>query len=147
MAVDVILQLHGSKNGLTFYDGKVNTKDLADQIKAKNLKRRLRLLYSLACYGYTHTDDFLNAGFRTVSGARGVNSNSATDYPAQLGSWAASKRYRDCVKAGNAEPGRSTADNAAKMMNFSKADSYKKIRGDKNIRITSNAQGRTRSRR
>ncbi len=142
-AVDVILQLHGGENELTFYDGdkgdKVKTNELAMQIKSKQLNNKLRLLYSMACHGYKHTDDFIDAGFRTVSGACGVNANSATDYPAQLAAWASGKQYTDCVTLGNAEPGRSIADNIAKTMGFSKANSFKKIRGYKKLTINSNA--------
>ena len=139
-AVDVIIQLHGAKDKLWFRDGKVSLSRLASDIAAKKLKHRLRLLYSLACYGYSHTDDWLDAGFRTASGARKVNCNSATDYPAQLLHWAAGKSYGYCVKKGNSQPGRSIADGAAKTIGFSDADSRKQIRGKTGLKISWNAQ-------
>ena len=138
-AVDVIVNLHGAKDRLWFRDGSVKTDKLADEIRAENLKNRLRLVYSVACYGYSHTDDWIKAGFRTASGARRVNASSATDYPAQLISWVGGKAYRDCVKAGNSQPGRGIADQAAKVMGFSDADSYKRIRGNGDLKIGWNA--------
>ena len=139
-AVDVIVQLHGASGKLWFQDGSIETARLADEIEAEDLRSRLRLLYSLACYGYTHTSDWIRAGFRTASGARKVNASSATDYPAQLLYWVAGKTYKDCVAAGNAQPGLGIADRAAKAMKFTDADSYKLIQGEGNLRISWNAQ-------
>ena len=138
-ALDVFLHLHGGKRKLWFEDGVIGTDTLRDQIKVKSLGHRLRLLYSVACYGETHAQDFVDAGFRTASGARGVNANSTHDYPTQLALWSSGSYYKTAVQQGNNPPLRLMHDNAARLAGFPDADSEKFIRGKMYTRITSEA--------
>jgi hypothetical protein len=138
-ALDVFLVLHGSKGVLHFDDGPIASSDLRTRIQAADLKHRLRLLYSTACYGATHADDFIEAGFRVVSGAKGVNANGPVDYPTQLHEWGEDKRYSAVVNAGNNRLGIWTHDAIARALGFDDVDSEKIVRGKKYTRITSEA--------
>ena len=138
-AVDVLLHLHGGQGQLWFAEGAVTTSSLAARIRKKNIDHRLRLLYSTACYGATHAQDFVDAGFSTASGAQQTNANAAHDYPIQLGTWALNRPYRAVVRAGNRKMFRDLYDGTAKVMGFTDVNSYKIIRGDKDITIRSNA--------
>ena len=63
-AVDVILVAHGLNGRLQFSQGDVCTAaDLATQLRAAGAAPKLRLLYSSACFGATHAEQFLGAGF------------------------------------------------------------------------------------
>ena len=137
--LDVFLNLHGSRGTLHFDDGPVSSSSLSDDIKAANLKNRLRLLYSTACYGATHAGDFVRAGFRTASGALGVNANGTYDYPTQLYHWADNETYKSVVKAGNHRIGILTHDTLANAFGFADVNSEKVIEGKKYTRITSEA--------
>lgn len=138
-ALDVILHLHGGNRKLWFADGAIGTSSLRDQLKAKNLYSRLRLLYSVACYGETHAQDFVDAGFCTASGARGVNANSTHDYPTQLALWTGGSYYKTAVQQGNNSALRTMHDNLARLHGFPEANSEKFIRGKQYTRITSKA--------
>lgn len=138
-SLDVILHLHGGVRKLWFADGSVGTKKIRDDIKGKNLRNRLRLLYSVACYGETHAQDFVDAGFRTASGARGVNANSTHDYPTQLAVWSSNSYYKTAVSQGNFLPLRQMHDATARAFGFPDANSEKFIKGKKYTRITSAA--------
>ncbi len=146
-ALDVILHLHGLKRQLSFADGSIKTDKLSDQIKALNLKNHLRLLYSAACYGSSHAQDFVNAGFRTASGAIGVNTNSDYNYPAVLTKWTSNGRYTDAIALGNSPLMVVSHDAVAKRMGFRDANSKKVINGMKYLQITSPADAAKRRRR
>jgi hypothetical protein len=146
-ALDVILHLHGAKQKLWFADGSIKTDKLSDQIKALNLRDRLRLLYSVACYGSSHAQDFVDAGFRTASGAIGVNTNSDYNYPAVLSKWTSNGRYKDAVELGNNPLMVASHDAVAKKMGFRDANSKKVINGMKYLQITSPADATRRRRK
>jgi hypothetical protein len=138
-ALDVILVLHGLKEKLFFDDGSIESSDLGAQIQTANLQDRLRLLYSTACYGSTHAQDFIDAGFRTASGAAGVCANGPYDYPAQLYNWKQEKTYKSAVKAGNNPLWMAIYDNIAEALGFDDVNSEKVIMGKKYTRIYSEA--------
>lgn len=97
-AIDVILALHGATNRLSFVDGAMDTESLSDFFDVRNnpqnlaltnlTKNKLRLMYSTACFGRSHIDDWLAVGFDAVIGAHGVNANSEAEYPSMLTQWA-----------------------------------------------------------
>lgn len=138
--LDVVLVMHGGPNVLCFDDRNVNTAVLGEQIKELGLKHKLRLLYSNACYGSTHAEYFVKAGFRTASGAKCVCANGPYDLPVQLTTWAAGGTYRSAVKAGNYPPCRKVYDSAARLLGLPDVDSEKIIAGKKLTRITSPAE-------
>lgn len=136
-AVDVLLHLHGGDRVLWFADGPVPTPELAAAIRRRKLSDRLRLLYSTACYGGSHAQDFVDAGFCTASGARGTNANAAHDYSVQLASWALKRTYAQALKAGNKKMFCELYDGLARRIGFDDVDSRKVVKGDKDITIMS----------
>jgi hypothetical protein len=138
-AIDVLINLHGWKGKLWFVEGPVKVKRLADLIAEEHIERKLRLLYSTACYGATHALDFVRAGFRVASGAVGVNANGAHDYPTQLLYWAMGATYKSALAAGNNKLITSVYDKLARKFDFEDVNSKKIAVGRKRTRITSNA--------
>jgi len=138
-ALDVFLVMHGSETRLFFDDVSVTTADLSEMLKAADLAHRLRLLYSTACYGASHAQDFVKAGFRTASGALAVCANGPYDFPTQLLKWGTFSTYRSAMAAGNNAVFRVIHDNAARLMGFTDVNSEKVIAGKKLTRITSPA--------
>ena len=86
-AVDVFLHVHGSPQRLWFKGGTKNTSIIGDDLIQLGLKKKLRALYSTACYGENHTEDFIRGGFRVASGALGVNANAVAEYPLFMTNW------------------------------------------------------------
>jgi hypothetical protein len=136
-ALDVFLIMHGSPGRLYFDDRSISTQEISERLKAANPFDRLRLLYSTACYGASHAEDFVKAGFRTASGAIAVCANGPYEFPAQLLRWGSRQTYKSAVTAGNNPVFRLIHDNAAKVMGFSDVNSEKIIVGKKYTRITS----------
>ena len=139
VALDVITVLHGLQGKLFFHDGPVSTAKINQMIAGAKLENRLRLLYSTACYGATHAQDFVDAGFRTASGARGICANGPFDFPVQLYNWSKGKTYKSTVKAANHELGLLTHDTLISVLGFTNVDSFKIIKGKKLTRISSEA--------
>jgi len=137
-AVDALVHLHGSRGGLAFADGAISSARLAEDIRRQGVEAKTRALYSTACYGATHIQDFLNAGFKVASGARKVNTSSAYEYPkfmSEFGKGTAFGRALDKADVGFA---RNASDwIAEKVLGFSDVDSRKVIQGNENIRIQS----------
>jgi hypothetical protein len=136
-ALDVILSLHGVEGRLIFSDGRIYSQDLGQRLRAEGLKDKLRLLYSGACYGNSHAGDFIDAGFRVASGAIGVASNGAFDFPLQFIRWSSGEPYEAVVKAGNFQFGIDISDTVARMKGYKNVNSKKLITGDKRTRISS----------
>jgi hypothetical protein len=113
-AIDLFVLLHGSPDRLEFHDRSWFTLDMANKIAALGLDPKLRLVYSTACYGSTHNDDFIRAGFRTAIGALKVNTNSAFELPMLLNLWALGVSVRDALRLGDKPATRKLADEAAK---------------------------------
>jgi hypothetical protein len=138
-ALDVFLVMHGAPGELCFDDGPVRSADLGEQLRGVQLGHRLRLLYSTACYGATHAQDFVKAGFRSASGAVGVCANGPYEFPTQLNNWGKNKTYKSVVTAGNNPLFLTIHDAAAKTVGFSDVNSEKVIFGKMYTRITSPA--------
>ncbi|HEY9780195.1 MAG TPA: hypothetical protein V6D09_08680 [Leptolyngbyaceae cyanobacterium] len=134
-AIDVILHLHGAKGKLVFADGNVSTADLKKELIGHKINKKLRLLYSTACYGASHANDFVDAGFKAASGAVGVNTNSPYEYPIVLTMWASGSKFREAIAVGENPSIRVPTDVAAKLAGFPDADSDKTLCGDSNISI------------
>ncbi len=138
-ALDVFLNLHGLRDGLLFADGKVRIQSLAAEIGALGLSHRLRLLYSTCCWGALHAPHFVEAGFKTASGAIGINANGPFDFPTQLSRWTKGSTYASAVSAANNPFMRMVHDRAAELVGFDGVDSTKVLEGVKSLRITSPA--------
>ena len=113
-AIDLFVLLHGSPDRLEFQDGSWYTPSMATKLAGLGLSSKLRLVYSTACYGATHNDNYLQAGFKTAIGALGVNTNSAFEVPMLLNLWALGKNVKDALRLGDKPATRRLADEAAK---------------------------------
>ena len=142
LALDLFLQLHGEPGELLFYDDKIRTTKLGALLKKKVYSHPLRLLYNTSCYGDSHSEDFLQAGFITAVGAVGINSNAATEYPLFCRLWGGGRTRRQqemsveklLLKADHAGP-RWVADRLAQRY-FTGVDSKKVIRGNPLLTIS-----------
>lgn len=139
-AIDVIMMTHGNPNKLYFYKNNsekeetVHTPALSTEIKALKIDSKLRLLYSTACYGSSHNNDFVNAGFCASVGAKAINTNTATEFPTVLGLWGGGDKISTAISWG--EQGYVVFDSIAKLnKDWSDANSDKDILGDGSIRI------------
>lgn len=130
-AVDLFVFLHGEKNNLAFYEGDVATSELSKDIKKINTHGKLRMVYNTACFGATHTHDFINAGFKVADGAIAVNTNAAFEYPMFLQLMATGQPFGLAVAAGNSPYTNELSDQLARSNGFSGAiNSQKNIEGD-----------------
>ena len=86
-ALDLFFQLHGLEGKARFYDQWVLSSRLNREIRQLIKRDCLRLLYNTSCYGDSHSDDFLEAGFKVSVGPLKVNANAATEYPAFCRLW------------------------------------------------------------
>ena len=140
-AVDFFLQLHGEPGELFFYDQRVFAKDFSARLRAQTEGLRFRLLYNTSCYGDSHSQYFLAAGFKAAIGSLKVNANAATEFPVFCRLWGSQGFFRKRVrplkevlaKADRPAP-RFVADSLARRY-FKEADSKKIIRGNSMLTI------------
>jgi hypothetical protein len=137
MAIDVILNVHGSPGTIYFDEGWVMAATLADQIQSLNAGAKLRALYSGACYGASQADAFRKAGFKVASGALGVNADAAVAYPTFLGLWGTGNAFHSAVEASSSPVTRVPQDQLARAAGFSDVNSEKQIFGQGELSITS----------
>jgi hypothetical protein len=96
-AIDVILSLHGNPDRLYFKDRSWNMEELKEEILSSNsseeselvttMKRKLRIMYNLSCYGTTHNEAFYHMGFDVSTGSYKVNANSEIEFVPMLKAW------------------------------------------------------------
>lgn len=65
-------------------------------------RRKFRAVFSTACFGATHLDGWLDAGFKVASGSPGIYADSALSFPAFLAPWANGTTFEVAVAAANA---------------------------------------------
>lgn len=140
-AVDLVFMVHGLDGKVVLSDGagridRVRMTDLATAIAAAVPAGQLRLCYSTACYGATHNDAWLAAGFRAAIGARAVNANSATELPTLLSLWGDGKPLKDALARGEEFITRMAADELARRFGkFRDVNSDKILAGDGTLTI------------
>lgn len=135
LALDVLLHLHGSPGALWFEDNGYTTDYLKSALAPAALKGKARLFYSTACYGKSHAQDFVDAGFQTASGSVAVNADSAFSYPATMLKWRYGSAYWSVVRTSNSRVSIWLSDRAARLMGFKDVNSFKVIKGDTLARI------------
>jgi hypothetical protein len=139
-AVDAIVVLHGSPGRLIFDDGNgkgdsVDVRDLIPDLASARAK--LRVLYSTACYGLSHAQAFVDAGFDAACGAIGSCANGPVEYPQVLSMWSHGHTFKDAVNKGDDPSTRKIFDAAAWLAGFHDANSDKEIKGDLTTTIDS----------
>lgn len=110
-AIDVILSLHGSPNRLYFFNGATRISDLsagllrantpAQQELVRKLKKKLRLMYNMSCYGESVNEEFQQMGFDTSIGSVAVNANSDVEFPSFVGLWRMGFKVSDALAPTN----------------------------------------------
>lgn len=138
-AIDVLLEVHGGPGELFFRDGGKTGDAVTKAFAGKpELKKKLRALYSGACYGASHVATWLAAGFRVASGARKVNTNGMYDFPAFLKSWTAGESFATAQEKGNAPYWLKYFDDLAEKkfgIGKGEADSFKVVEGASAVTI------------
>ena len=82
-AVDVIFTTHGRSDRLYFFGASYAEADLLTALTTgltAQSRGKLRVLFSTACYGKTHLDSWIAAGFNEASGSVGIYADSAVSY-------------------------------------------------------------------
>ena len=156
-AIDVIMSLHGSPGKLHFIEGGVRVNDLksnlltdrnpAEHALVATLKRKLRLVYNLSCFGATHNSAFVEMGFDTSIGSKGVNANAEVEFPSVLGAWqfgiaidlALAPTNNPASIAVSDQPLRTLGMMTGREM-LQKVDSLKLILGNRHLTIHSDPQ-------
>lgn len=111
MAIDVIMSVHGSPNSLSFREGNYTKQQIRDfvlltstrqeQVRKIFVKKKLRALYNLACYGGRNMSFMQEMGFAVTNGARGVNANSEVELVPALTAWANGVGFKDAFNGTN----------------------------------------------
>ncbi len=137
MAIDTYINVHGNEGALTFYEGAISMKDVRAAVTAiAGSATKLRALNSTACYGATHTGDWLAAGFKVASGARRVNANGAHDLPTFLKAWGGGETYSQAQDKGNDSRWIKIYDALAVKWGMNDVDSYKVVEGKSDYTIS-----------
>jgi hypothetical protein len=136
-AVDVILVAHGLNGRLQFSEGDVCTAaDLATRLRAAGAAPKLRLLYSSACFGATHAQPFLGAGFSTVIGALEKNTTGLSEFRRLLRAWVGGASAGAALDVADRPAQRWFWDTAAKVAGrLKRVDSRKQLAGDPGVTI------------
>jgi hypothetical protein len=139
--IDLVVMMHGLPNRIKFVDGYADTRNLGAEIDELHLAAKLRLVYSTTCYGLSHADDFVKAGFTAAVGSRAVNANAEAEVPIFVTGWALNQPLGEVIATAQVQ--REALDRAAELFgratNASWADdvnSEKRIEGNENVTIT-----------
>lgn len=145
-AIDVIFSLHGADNAVAFYEGRVAMDSLVRQVTAVStsmtsaqvatMKRKLRMVYNLSCFGRSHNDDFIAMGFDASVGSLGINANSEFEYPSVLSTWQIGWDFVDTFHVTNTDTAIAAADTPV-ILSGIPAKSKKFFQGRTRIKIDS----------
>ncbi len=121
-AIDLVFCTHGHSSKVVFADGK---KTMEDVLKAfhdipQSTRNKFRMVFSTACFGNTHADMWLDAGFACVSGSEGIYADSEVSLIPFLQSWENNKSFNEAVRNANAADIGDAADTAAKLFYIAK---------------------------
>ena len=95
------------------------------------------MLYSTACFGLSHAQPFVDAGFAAACGATGQCANGPVEYPQVLSMWSQGNTFKDSVNKGDDPSTRRIFDAAAWLSGFRQANSDKEIKGNLTVTIDS----------
>jgi hypothetical protein len=144
-AVDVLFISHGLSGQVLFSNGAFTVTSVRDRILTDltaTQRAKLRMLFSTACFGSSHRSAWREAGFRTVSGSRGVYADSAATYQPFLTAWSAGLGFGPAVTAANVAGATSTWDGTAAgwlliqgSTRWDEVDSYRLTSGSTGLTI------------
>jgi len=155
-AIDVILSLHGSTTQLSFDDKRWKIADMEKNFLMANtaseralmvkVKRKLRMMYNLSCFGKYHNASFIKMGFDSSVGSVSVNANSEVEFLPVLTSWKQGSTFGASFNASNNPMALFLADEPIRILgriqnNSLKITNSKKIfAGRSSIRISTDPQ-------
>lgn len=141
-AVDLFFQMHGKPSAVRFIDRWLSLRKMGEELSQVADPNQLRLIYNLSCYGDSHAEMFLAAGFKASVGALKINSSAAIEYPTFCRLWAKSGidsgkmlSLHEIVCRSDRPTVRQLQDSIAKRY-FNDVDSTKVIRGNEFIKIS-----------
>jgi hypothetical protein len=128
-AVDLIFVTHGLNEKVAFVDAKRSMDEVKQAIVAglsASDRAKLRAVFSTACFGASHRDGWIGAGFNVASGSKGVYADSGTSFPAFLTAWSSGLTFAAAVKAANDSDPLRVQDKAAVsvMRSFGTPDKF-----------------------
>jgi len=131
-AVDTIIYVHGLPGELGFIDtGFYPTSRLRDEILYESPKK-LRALYSDACYGESHLADWIKAGYRVASGSIEMDTNWSVDLSRFMAAWRKDRTFGKGIREANSVRRTKLTDWLIR-----KGNSFKETQGDLELRIDS----------
>ena len=155
-AIDLIVNTHGTEDVLYFYDGGTSMRHIREEILSPDapyneatmlqLKQKLRMLYSTACFGATHNAEWIRMGFDVTDGSLGVNANAEVEYPSVVHAWSTGQPYSNGFRLSNTDAALLATDGPLRLAgqlgnNFLREVNSKKVfRGNTAITINSDAQ-------
>ncbi len=126
-SLDVMIHLHGYVNGLAFVDGDKSAATIENafaQMRTRGADtKKLRILYSTACWGRSLLDNWKRIGFQQANGANKVNAGSAQEYEPFLKHWRDGDGFEYSVKYGDTSGARAVSDTMAEIAGFDDVDS------------------------
>jgi len=150
-AVDLFWMTHGSPEIIHLQHNNRRKRDQALHVKDKvapailaklnkSERAKLRAVFSTACYGKSHLDGWLKAGFQVASGSRQIFADADESLPPFLRNWRKGRRFRSAVHIANRNQKRDTRDRHVRTMKRFKnmrVDSHREVKGKTCLRIDS----------
>ncbi len=110
-AIDTIMSVHGSTGRLSFADGRRSMADIERAVfpagmnasTEATIRRKLRMMYNLSCFGRSHNATFRAMGYDIVAGSEGVNANSAVEFGPVLTNWKLGGKFVDGFAVSNSD--------------------------------------------
>ena len=117
-AIDTILSVHGSAGSLLFAEGSQSMGALERAVlpagmptaERATLRRKLRIMYNLSCFGQSHNRTFFDIGYDIVAGSKGVNANAEVEFVPVLTNIRLGGRFVDGFAPSNNDVALSVAD-------------------------------------
>ena len=130
-SLDIILNVHGLKTGIFLFENEfIPISTFCELFKQHNL----RLVYSTACYGKYHLQEWMYVNAKSAIGAEAVNGNAISEYPYFLYSWKMGLTSKMALqKASFYQLNRFQDSLARKAFGFKDVDSSKTISGNISI--------------
>lgn len=151
-AVDLLVNPHGTSREIWFVDGAVDAEQVCRRVRealGRDRRRLLRAVFSTACFGMSHNDAWLRAGFRVSSGSRGIYADGLTSLPRMLRAWASGSSVQQAVSEANLTSRRQRQDAVAaryyrtvgRLADAGAVDSERVVDGARTMTITTDPAG------
>ena len=108
MERSLFIVIHGINETLGFVDtpdyypsAKLRDDILAIKGEHSNSPKKLRMLYSDACYGALHMRDWVDAGYKVASGAPKEDMNWSTDLKKFMKGWKKGESFSKSIRRAN----------------------------------------------